>query len=173
MEANPVRERYVGIAESLLPSEELVVERNATITATYARWYLSDPSHLKWAGMAAFASKQVGKALSAFEFISRAGNIIARDVFSQVEKPISAIPTIELLRQTNNSVFRDIGWTHVAYLAPDGGFRAIEQGLQDLLPYAQYLLDGFRMIDSVRTPGAPQATAAPGNRRSGMAMNSY
>src|SRR5580765_2317043 len=68
------------------------VERNAAITARYARWYLSTPTLFKWAGMAAFASHQVGIAIRLDEDFA------------------GSIPDLDLIRETNDKVFADVAW---------------------------------------------------------------
>src|SRR5262249_25716687 len=49
-----------------------VLQMNTEITRAYTQMYLADPQTFKWAGMAAFASAEVGrgmvKSLNAFDF---------------------------------------------------------------------------------------------------------
>ena len=49
--------------EARLPDYEMVLIRNKTISANYAALYQRAPKLYKWAGMAAFASYQVGMVL--------------------------------------------------------------------------------------------------------------
>jgi len=87
-------------AEQGLPPESNSLDRNRAITARYAGLYLDRPIEFKWAGMAAFASHQVGLALH--------GTLLGRS-------PIR--DDVEALRRGNNAVYRDIGWAHLAYAA--------------------------------------------------------
>ena len=122
------------VAQKDLPPEEKELERNAAITARYARWYLEKRDLLKWAGMAAFASHQVGIALA----IDQATG--------------GVFPDLDVVRETNNLVYDDIGWTHLAYDA--GRSRAVEEALTGAEPRVRagysMLLDGFRLIDDGR-----------------------
>src|SRR5207245_284178 len=118
--------------------------RNAAITATYAGWYLRNRSLFKWAGMAAFASHQVGVALG----IDRiTGNVV---------------PDLDIVRETNNLVYDDIAWAHLAYEA--GRSLAVEEALAAAAPKVRtrysLLLNGFRLIDEGRDRIATGATTA-------------
>lgn len=143
-----IREHWTKKAHEALPAEGFVAERNAAITGTYAEWYLQHPSIYKWAGAAAFASHRVGLALSPYEFI--VDNDEVRDVRDSFERPrLSVLQDLNLLRETNNMVYGDIGWTHVAFVDRDGGLGAVERGLADL-PLHSRLLRGFQYIDDGR-----------------------
>ena len=146
--AGSIREHWTKKAQEALPPESSVGERNGVISGTYADWYVQHPEIYKWAGAAAFASHRVGLALSPYEFIVDDDGV--RDVRDSFERPRSAVlRDLNLLRETNNMVYGDIGWTHLAYVAPEGGLEAIEQGLSDL-PSHDRLRRGFQLIDDGR-----------------------
>jgi hypothetical protein len=126
--------------------EQEVLRRNRAITAQYARWYTKHPDVFKWAGAAAFASDRVGLILllhqgfAVTERVKEIGPVSRGD-----EKDGNAgVRDLDLIRQTNNAVFADIGWAHLAYI--DGGLAAIESGL-GAGPPPQLMLAGFRQID--------------------------
>lgn len=118
-----------------LPAEAHAIDRNAAITRQYACWYLQQPLLFKWAGMAAFASHRVG-------FFLMEGKNQNRDV--------------ELMRETNNLVFADVGWAHLAYM--ENGLSAVESVAADQpdeavvadQPNYDLMLKGFRLIDEGR-----------------------
>jgi len=137
---------------SRLPAEEHARARNAAITATYASWYRRYPSFFKWAGMAAFASRQVGIALAPLAASSLADRV--RDSVLEslgIEPPDELVLTreLDLIRQTNNQVFADVGWAHAAFVAEDGGLAAVERGLSGQ-PRHERMLEGFREIERGR-----------------------
>jgi hypothetical protein len=139
-----IREHWTSHALKALPPESAVAERNTVISGTYAHWYLEHPKIYKWAGCAAFASHRVGLAIAPYEFIVDNGEV--SDVHDGFGRPRSMVlDDLNLLRETNNNVYRDIGWTHLAYLAPDGGIAAIQKGLSDL-PSHSRLVRGFELI---------------------------
>ena len=67
-------------------------KRNQQITADYAKLYLAQPD-LKWAGVAAFASKQVGCGMSPVYGMGKAGGSVAgpgnKAVFDELYPPLS------------------------------------------------------------------------------------
>jgi len=146
-----------------LPPEEDVIARNQAITGKYATWYTLRPDALKWAGMAAFASHRVGLALQPYRitFLNSAITDIEADETYTDSSPKallhhrfhllnnhkeSVLHGLNLLRETNNRIFEDIGWTHVAYLSPEGGLAALEAELAGQ-PKSARTLEGFRLLD--------------------------
>jgi len=140
---------WQALAEARLPPASDIIARNAAITGTYATWYTRQPL-FKWAGMAAFSSHRVGLALRPYEFH-------VFDEFIAYHPRVHPAPNslhttladLELIRETNNMVFHDIGWAHLAYMMPDGGLLAIEDGLAGD-PKSILMLEGFRMLDQGR-----------------------
>lgn len=124
------RAPWIEQALSRLPEEPRVIERNAAITATYAELYLRRRDLFKWAGMAAFASYQVGTALKPLGL-----GILAAPLRND----------LELVRATNNAVYADIAWAHVAY--EQRGIEELRRCLGSSEDYA-LLLEGFEYIDS-------------------------
>jgi hypothetical protein len=144
------REEWQRIAESVLPPEERYSDRNRMITARYAGWYLENPGILKWAGMAAFASRQVGLAILAAELMmaperqSDDGNLLL--ALHRFGADRLMLADFEEIRTGNNNIYRDIAWAHAAYVG--GGMAELEacaaKREDDLL------VEGFGMIDRGR-----------------------
>ncbi|MEE9904705.1 DUF2515 family protein [Chlorobium sp.] len=157
----PDRDAWCLLLEKELPDESRVVARNLAITSMYAEWYLRKPDLFKWAGMAAFASRQVGFGLAIFELIhapsARASSVeqtlktaglpvyLASLLHSAVADRLF-LQDLDLLRKGNNSIYRDIAWAHVAYL--HGGLAEVESGCCER--EREFMLAGFRMIDEGR-----------------------
>jgi hypothetical protein len=121
-----------------LPPVDQVLARNYALTAQYARWYQAHPAIFKWAGMAAFSSRRVGLALTPYQMVvdveqllevaPNAGQIIdIRNPDITIERKSEILPGLNILRQTNNAVFEDIGWVHEAYA--QGGIAAVEAAI--------------------------------------------
>ncbi len=109
-----------------LPDEDKPIERNATITRLYAQFYCDRPDLFKWAGMATFASQRVGFFLFEGDFDD---------------------PDVRLMRETNNKVFDDIGWAHLAYQRNGLAEIKVILGAQ---PDYNLIYRGFQLIDQGR-----------------------
>jgi hypothetical protein len=145
-----IRQQWKEEAQRGLPAPGLVRERNQAITARYAGFYLDCQALFKWAGMAVFASHQVGEALLPYDFSLLEGGVPNwKDPKRELPLPPRLVQELELLRTTNNKVYDDIAWAHLAYRAPAGGLAVVEAGLADLSTH-QRMLDGFRNIDEGR-----------------------
>jgi Protein of unknown function (DUF2515) len=162
-----------------LPPADQVLARNFALTAQYARWYKAYPRLFKWAGMASFSSHRVGIALAPYEFevdVEKALNLENADIAAPApivplitdvqdvhgrEIPLSSkseiLPGLNLLRQTNNAVFKDIGWAHEAYTV--GGIAAVEDAIGSDTRYTN-LRDGFRLIHHGRSGAETGQSAA-------------
>jgi len=174
------REAWVAMLEEGLPGEVRAVARNLAITSVYAAWYLEKPELFKWAGMAAFASRQVGLALVLFEMMHAPSMEVQRkregagigDLFGALLRtPVSLASFLhtfaadrllfsdfDVIRRGNNGIYRDIAWAHAAYL--HGGIDEVEAGCgrED----GELMLGGFRLIDEGRRalaadPGSMEA----------------
>lgn len=137
---------WVQAVNAGLPPEERSSERNRAITAMYARWYLEHPSIFKWAGMAAFASRQVGVAIAAAELLVAPERLGPMNPLVGMHRTVSGLfmrDDLEVIRSGNNGIFNDIAWAHEAYLR--GGFREIEACAEG--SDRDLLLEGFSLID--------------------------
>lgn len=167
----PTREAWQAQLEQRLPPKAAAIDRNRAISAFYARWYLQEPWLFKWAGMAAFASDQVGVGLALADALQSPHDLLAaqgppaaeaglldlgRALYADALGMLMALPLslhdtstrllllddLALLKQGNDAIFADIGWAHAAYAA--GGLSEVEA---NVCPDEGYLLNGFRMID--------------------------
>ncbi|NTW57515.1 MAG: hypothetical protein HGB20_10840 [Chlorobiaceae bacterium] len=169
------RQYWIDEVEARIPHEKHIVERNRAITARYATWYLEHPELFKWAGMAAFASRQVGLALAAAELMivpgrfrssgakesGRTGASDPGELLRQAAGALLYLPSLmhsfaadrllflrdlDKIRHGNNGIFFDIGWAHAAFL--EGGIGEVERNIEP--GEEEYMLRGFRMIDEGR-----------------------
>ena len=111
---------WKALANGLLTNQSCVFHRNVEISARYAWIYKHLPACFKWAGMAAFASHHVRVALYPFRLdTDRTGYAdIPRSLRRQRALLMQDVDTI---RATNNAIFDDIFWVHLAYCAADDG----------------------------------------------------
>jgi len=140
------REEWQRYAESALPPEERYSERNRAITAKYAGWYLEHPEMFKWAGMASFASRQVGVAIVMAEMLVAPERMGSENLFAGLHRFAAQqfmLQDLDAMRKGNNNIFRDIAWAHAAYV--EGGLAEIERCC--IGTDAGLLLEGFIMID--------------------------
>ena len=139
---------WKALADGLLTDQPCVFHRNLEISSRYAWIYKSQPECLKWAGMAAFASHHVRLALFPLR--------LDRDRTGYVDIPRSLgrrkvllITDVNKIRETNNAIFDDIFWVHLAYAASDDGIECLRGLLRDERHYAP-VLAGFEAIDGGR-----------------------
>jgi Protein of unknown function (DUF2515) len=139
---------WKGLAEGLLTNQSCVFHRNLEISSRYAWIYKHLPTCFKWAGMAAFASHHVRLALYPFRLdTDRTGYAdIPRSLGRQRALLMDDVDTI---RATNNAIFDDIFWVHLAYASAEDG---IERLRVLLGPDPNYVpvLAGFEAIDQGR-----------------------
>lgn len=132
-------------AEDLIQNKDCVFLRNREITANYARAYLKHSRLFKWAGMAAFASHHVRLALKPYSLA--AGKSACFDANSEGQSQRMA--SIRIIKDTNDSIYNDIYWAHMAYDGTKDGLKKIETAIGDN-PEQQGLLEAFRKIDTAR-----------------------
>ena len=137
-----------GSGRSLLTEVSCAFHRNLEISTQYAWIYKRLPACLKWAGMAAIASHHVRRALFPLRLDSdRTGYVdIPRSLGRHKSLLIQDVNTI---RETNNAIFDDIFWVHLAYLSADDGIDRLRDLLHDEVHYAP-VLSGFESIDRGR-----------------------
>ncbi len=165
------KDEWKAEAESMLPPREKIIQRNRAITAHYARLYLDHHEIFKWAGMAAFASSQVGIALAFVELLQSPGKMIQKrevpgqqdfgsylgHLAGEVVRSLFSLPVsiydaavrqallndLEEVRNGNNNIYNDIAWAHEAYL--EGGLEELAVNTDER--EKEFMLEGFRMID--------------------------
>ncbi|NNJ13036.1 hypothetical protein EKD04_022175 [Chloroflexales bacterium ZM16-3] len=168
----PMKREWQQILEQKLPLKDRYTDRNRAITAYYAQCYLQQPDVFKWAGMAAFASNQVGIALQVAEMLMAprvlaavpdgGGDdgvlahgmrlyqmglslafIVPIALHDATTRPL-LLNDLDLLKQGNDQIFDDIAWAHLAYM--QAGIDEIEANVSE--SEQPYLIQGFRMIDA-------------------------
>ena len=133
------------LAGGLLTSECCVFHRNLEISSRYAWIYRLLPDCFKWAGMAAFASHHVRLALVPLRLnADRTGYV---DVaHSRGRTRVLLLEDVDTIRMTNNAIFNDIFWVHLAYGTADDGIERLRALLGAESHYAP-VLAGFEAID--------------------------
>ena len=143
---------WKALADSLVADQACVFHRNLEISACYVWLYKLLPECFKWAGMAAFASYHVRLALLPFRLDTDPTGYV--DIPHSLERhrphPGGLLAAdVDTVRTTNNAIFDDIFWAHLAYSsAPDGIDR-----LRSLIGADDrhvVLLAGFEAIDRGR-----------------------
>ena len=139
---------WKALANGLLTNQSCVFHRNLEISSRYAWIYKFLPSYLKWAGMAAFASHHVRLALFPLR--------LDRDRTGYVDIPRSLgrrkvllMTDVNRIRETNNAIFDDIFWVHLAYATAEDGIECLRALLRPESHYAP-VLAGFEAIDAGR-----------------------
>ena len=139
---------WQALAEGLLTKQSCVFHRNVEISSRYAWIYKFLPACFKWAGMAAFASHHVRLALFPFR--------LDRDRTGYVDIPHSLdrqkallLDDVNTIRATNNAIFNDILWVHLAYGTAEDGIERLRALLGPERHYAP-VLSGFEAIDRGR-----------------------
>jgi hypothetical protein len=153
---------WKAIADGLLTSRCCAFHRNMEISARYAWMYRLLPACFKWAGMAAIASHHVRHALLPLRLhTSRTGYV---DIpHSLVRRRSLLIDDVNTIRSTNNAIFDDIFWVHLAYVCGNNGI----ERLRDLLSAEQHyapVLAGFEAIDQGRRVLEDQQASAGARR---------
>ena len=139
---------WQALAGSLLSDQACAFHRNLEISSRYAWIYKLLPVCLKWAGMAAFASHHVRIALFPFR--------LDRDRTGYVDIPHSLhrqkallLTDVNTIRETNNAIFDDIFWAHLAYGTADDGIARLRPLLEPE-PHYRAVLSGFEALDRGR-----------------------
>ena len=135
--------KYQKQAQDMLDKGSNYVEKNAIISGAYANLYLQDNS-LAWAGLAAYASKQVGCAMN--------------QALTQVKDPsipgaeIPALYTYNKLGEGNCNLFLDIYPTMLFYMH-EGYAKMAKCAAERHPPLPAQLLDGFKALDLYKQTG--------------------
>jgi hypothetical protein len=139
---------WKALADSLLTDQSCAFHRNLEISSRYAWIYKLLPACFKWAGMAAFASHHVRLALLPLRLdTDRTGYVdIPHSLGRQKALLIGDVNTI---RETNNAIFNDIFWVHLAYGTAEDGIERLRALLRAERHYAA-VLSGFEAIDQGR-----------------------
>src|SRR4029077_9413124 len=136
-----------ALANGLLTDQACAFHRNVEISSRYAWLYKVLPGCLKWAGMAAIASHHVRLALFPLRLdADRTGYV---DIPHSLGRRRLLLRDVHTIRATNNAIFNDIFWVHIAYVSADNGIQRLRTLLRDLPDYRP-VLAGFEAIDEGR-----------------------
>ena len=139
---------WKAVADGLLSDPCCAFHRNVEISSRYAWIYKLQPACFKWAAMAAIASHHIRLALFPLRLdTDRTGYVdIPR---SLVRQKLLLTEDVNTIRATNNAIFNDIFWAHLAYVTAEDGIERLRALLQAERHYAP-LLAGFETIDQGR-----------------------
>ena len=158
---------WQAMTDGLLTDPCCPFHRNVEISSRYAWIYRRLPACLKWAGMAAIASHHVRLALFPLRLdADRTGYV---DIpHSLGRQRLLLLQDVNTIRATNNAIFNDIFWAHLAYVTADDGIGRLRTLLRGQRHYAP-VLAGFEAIDQGRRILADD-TASPDARREAEAL---
>lgn len=156
-------EGWKALADTLLTEQACVFHRNLEISSGYAWIYLSSPSCLKWAGMAAFASHHARLALYPFRLhTDRSGY---SDIPGSLRhRSVLLLGDVNTVRSTNNAIFDDVYWVHLVYASTDDGIERLRTLLGQDRHYRP-VLAAFEAIDAGRRVVEDPAASATARQR--------
>jgi hypothetical protein len=138
---------WKALAEGLLVDECCAVHRNRQISSYYAWAYMALPSAFKWTGMAAIASHHIRVALLPLHiekaFTDTPGYM------RRLKRCRVLTADVNTLRATNNDIFDDLFWVHLAYVTSEDGIGLLRKLLRNQRHYAP-VLAGFEALDAGR-----------------------
>lgn len=139
---------WKALADGLLVNRACAFHRNMEISARYAWMYGLLPACFKWVGLAAFASHHVRLALVPLWLdTDRSGYVnIPRSLGRQ---RLLLMEDVNTIRETNNAIFNDIFWVHLAYVSGDDGIGRVRALLQADSYYGS-VIAGFEAIEQGR-----------------------
>jgi hypothetical protein len=139
---------WEALTAGLLTGQCCAFHRNVEISARYAWLYTLLPACLKWAGMAAIASRHVRLALFPLRLdADRTGYV---DIpHSLGRQRLLLTQDVNTIRETNNAIFNDIFWVHLAYITAGDGIARLRTLLRSERHYAP-VIAGFEAIDRGR-----------------------
>jgi len=126
--------------------------------------YKLRPACFKWAAMAAIASHHVRLALFPLRLdTDRTGYV---DIPHSLRRPkLLLTEDVNTIRATNNAIFNDLFWVHLAYVSADDGIGRLRAVLHAERHYAP-VLAGFEAIDQGRRVLADEMASAQARQRS-------
>jgi hypothetical protein len=136
------------VADGFLSDPCCAFHRNVEISSRYAWMYKRQPVCFKWAAMAAIASHHVRLALFPLHLdTDRTGYV---DIPHSLRRPkLLLTEDVNTIRATNNAIFNDLFWVHLAYVSAEDGIGCLRALLQAERHYAP-VLAGFEAIDQGR-----------------------
>ncbi len=135
---------WQALVEGQLTNMCCAFHRNMEISSRYAWMYNLQPARFKWAAMAAFASHHVRLALFPLRLDTDGGGYV--DIPRSLGRKRLLTADVDTIRATNNAIFNDIFWVHLAYASADDGIERLRVLLRPEPSYAS-VLAGFETID--------------------------
>ena len=137
-----------AVADGFLSDPCCAFHRNVEISSCYAWIHRRQPACFKWAAMAAIASHHIRLVLFPLRLdTDRTGFV---DIpHSLGRRKLLLTEDVDTIRATNNAIFNDIFWVHLAYVTADDGIERLRALLQAEPHYAP-VLAGFEAIDQGR-----------------------
>ena len=139
---------WKAVADGLLSDPCCAFHRNVEISSRYAWIYKLQPACFKWAAMAAIASHHIRIALYPLR-LDTDGTGYVDIPHSLVRQKLLLTEDVNTIRATNNAIFNDIFWVHLAYVTAEDGIERLRALLQTERHYAP-VLAGFETIDQGR-----------------------
>jgi hypothetical protein len=154
---------WQALADGLLSDPCCAFHRNLEISSRYAWIHKLRPSCFKWAAMAAIASHHIRLALFPLRLdTDRTGYV---DIpHSLRRRKVLLTQDVDTIRATNNAIFNDIFWVHLAYVTADDGIERLRALLQAERHYAP-VLAGFEAIDQGRRVLEDEMASAAAQQR--------
>jgi hypothetical protein len=139
---------WKAAVDSVLSNQCCAFHRNMEISSRYAWIYKLEPTCFKWAAMAAIASHHVRLALVPLRLDTDHTGYV--DIQRSLRRrKMLLTEDVNTIRATNNAIFDDIFWVHLAYLTASDGIERLRALLQAEHYYAP-VLSGFEAIDQGR-----------------------
>jgi hypothetical protein len=154
---------WQALADGLLSDPCCAFHRNLEISSRYAWIHKLRPACFKWAAMAAIASHHIRLALFPLRLdTDRTGYV---DIpHSLGRRKLLLTQDVNTIRATNNAIFNDIFWVHLAYVTADDGIERLRALLQAERHYAP-VLAGFEAIDQGRRVLEDEMASAEARQR--------
>src|SRR4029079_15116245 len=115
---------WKAVADGLLSDPCCAFHRNVEISSRYAWIYKLQPACFKWAAMAAIASHRVRLALFPLRVDPDRSGFV--DIpHSLARRRLLLTEDVNRIRETNNAIFDDIFWTHLAYASGGDGIERL------------------------------------------------
>ena len=154
-----------AVAGGLLSDPCCAFHRNVEISSRYAWIYMLQPASFKWAAMAAIASHHVRLVLFPFR-LDTDGTGYVDIPHSLSRRKLLLTADVNTIRSTNNAIFDDIFWVHLAYVTAGDGIERLRALLQADRHYAP-VLAGFEAIDQGRRVLADGMASADARQAAG------
>ena len=154
---------WKALADGLLTNHCCAFHRNMEISSRYAWIHKLQPTAFKWAAMAAFASHHVRLALFPLRLDTDGTGYV--DIPQSVGRQrFLLMKDVDTIRTTNNAIFDDIFWIHLAYASADDGLERLRPLLEadshygSILPGLEAIDQGRRVLeDPMASPAAREA----------------